>query len=75
MSLPYDFELLQEITETSGVPGYEDRVREVVRRELGPEVDRLETDAMGNVVGTIEGGDYEVVVAAHMDEIGTNLLV
>jgi putative aminopeptidase FrvX len=70
MSLPYDFELLQEITETSGVPGYEDRVREVVRRELEPEVDRLETDAMGNVVGTIEGGDYEVVVAAHMDEVG-----
>jgi endoglucanase len=25
---------------------------------------------MGNVVGTIAGGDYEVVVAAHMDEVG-----
>jgi endoglucanase len=70
MALPYDLELLQEITETSGVPGYEDRVREVVRRELEPEVDRIRTDAMGNVVGTIEGGDTDVVVAAHMDEIG-----
>jgi endoglucanase len=70
MALPYDLELLQEITETSGVPGYEDRVREVVRRELEPEVDRVRTDAMGNVVGTIEGGDTDVVVAAHMDEIG-----
>ena len=70
MSLPYDLALLQEITETSGVAGYEDRVREVVRRELEPDVDRVRTDAMGNVVGTIEGGDTDVVVAAHMDEIG-----
>jgi len=70
MSVPYDLALLQEITETSGVPGYEDRVREVVRRELEPVVDRVRADAMGNVVGTIEGGDSDVVVAAHMDEIG-----
>lgn len=71
MSLPFDFELLQELTETSGVPGYEDRIREVVRRELEPEVDEIRTDSMGNVVGTIEGtGETEVVVAAHMDEIG-----
>ena len=70
MSLPYDLALLQEITETSGVAGYEDRVREVVRRELEPDVDRVRTDAMGNIVGTIEGGDTDVVVAAHMDEIG-----
>ena len=71
MSLPFDLELLEELTETSGVPGYEDRVRDVVRRELEPEVDELRTDSMGNVVGTIEGdSDTEVVVAAHMDEIG-----
>ena len=69
--LPYDIGLLTELTETGGVPGYEDRVREVVRRELEPAVDRLRTDGMGNLVGTIEGtGDASVVVAAHMDEIG-----
>ncbi len=34
-------------------------------------MDELHTDAMGNVIGTIEGSsDYEVAVAAHMDEIG-----
>jgi endoglucanase len=71
MSVPFDFDLLQELTETSGVPGYEDRIREIVRRELEPEVDRVRSDSMGNVVGTIEGAtDTEVVVAAHMDEIG-----
>jgi putative aminopeptidase FrvX len=71
MSPSFDTDLLTELTETSGVPGYEDRIREIVRRELTPEVDRLRTDSMGNVVGTIEGqSDTEVVVAAHMDEIG-----
>ena len=66
-----DFELLSELTETSGVPGYEDRIREIVSRELSPVADRVQTDAMGNLVATVEGErDYEVVVAAHMDEIG-----
>ncbi|MFC4549422.1 MULTISPECIES: M42 family metallopeptidase [Halorussus] len=69
--MDYDFELLRELTETSGVPGYEDRVRELVCREFEGAVDSVETDAMGNVVGTIEGeSDYSVAVAAHMDEIG-----
>lgn len=66
-------DLLYELTEARGVPGYEDRVREIVRRELADAVDRVRTDAMGNVVGTIEGDadpDYSVAVAAHMDEIG-----
>ncbi|SDQ36250.1 M42 family metallopeptidase [Natronobacterium texcoconense] len=68
---PFDFDLLRELTETSGVPGYEDRVRELVVDELEETVDSVETDAMGNVVGTLEGSsDHSVAVAAHMDEIG-----
>ncbi|MFC6906107.1 M42 family metallopeptidase [Halalkalicoccus tibetensis] len=67
----FDYELLKRLTEARGVPGYEDRVREIVREELSPHVDGLRTDAMGNVVGTVEGdSEYSVVVAAHMDEIG-----
>ena len=70
-AVPFDLDLLTELTETSGVPGYEDRVRDLVVRELEETVDRVRTDAMGNVVGTLEGGsDYSVAVAAHMDEIG-----
>ncbi len=67
----FDYELLVDLSEARGVPGYEDRVRELVRAELDPVADRLRTDAMGNLVGTIEGEtDYDVVVAAHVDEIG-----
>ncbi|MFC6754832.1 M42 family metallopeptidase, partial [Halorubrum tibetense] len=71
MSFEFDYDLLCELTEARGVPGYEDAVREIVRREFDDRVDRVRTDAMGNVVGTIEGdSDYSVAIAAHMDEIG-----
>ncbi|MDG5759250.1 M20/M25/M40 family metallo-hydrolase [Natronococcus sp. A-GB1] len=70
-SAPFDTDLLEKLTETSGVPGYEDRVRELAVEELEESVDRVRTDAMGNVVGTLEGdSEYSVAVAAHMDEIG-----
>jgi putative aminopeptidase FrvX len=66
-----DYELLVSLTEERGVPGYEDRVREQVRSAIEPHADRVRSDAMGNLVGTVEGeADYDVVVAAHMDEIG-----
>ena len=71
MEFDFDYELLEELTEAHGVPGYEDEIRGIVRREFEGAVDAVRSDAMGNVVGTIEGeGDYSVAVAAHMDEIG-----
>ncbi|MWV39138.1 M42 family metallopeptidase [Natrialba sp. INN-245] len=67
----FDIDVLAELTETSGVPGYEDRIRDLVVDHLEESVDRVRTDAMGNVVGTLEGSsEYAVAVAAHMDEIG-----
>ncbi|WP_193310075.1 M42 family metallopeptidase [Halorubrum halophilum] len=71
MSFDFAYDLLRELTEARGVPGYEDAVRAIARREFAEHTDRVRTDAMGNVVGTIEGdSDYSVAVAAHMDEIG-----
>jgi len=52
--LGFDFELLSELTEAGGAPSYEDRAREIVRRELGEVTDTVRTDGMGNVVGTID---------------------
>ena len=76
MNEDLDYELLVSLTEERGVPGYEDRVRERVRDAVAPHVDRLRSDAMGDLVGTVEGAaDYDVVVAAHMEEIGMNPLV
>ncbi|SEW02117.1 M42 family metallopeptidase [Halobacterium jilantaiense] len=68
-----DLDLLRELTETSGAPGHEERVRDVVRAHLPDDVEEVQTDAMGNLIATVEGSqnpDFEVLVPAHMDEIG-----
>ena len=41
--------LLAEICEAAGAPGHEQRIREIVIREINPLVDELRTDNMGNV--------------------------
>ena len=64
-------ELLKRTCETPGAPGYEQRIRELVIAEVTPLVDRVEVDAMGNVLAIKKGQqDKKVMVAAHMDEIG-----
>ena len=63
--------LLQEITEASGVPGYETEVRAVMRRYLD-DAATIEQDKMGSLIAK-HVGDQErprVMLAGHMDEIG-----
>ncbi|MFC6785452.1 M42 family metallopeptidase [Halobaculum halobium] len=66
------FDLLAELTQSHGAVGYEREPRDVVTRALDRHVDRVRTDAMGNVVGTVDGAEDapELLIAAHMDEIG-----
>ncbi|MDY6818680.1 MAG: M42 family metallopeptidase [Halobacteriales archaeon] len=67
----FEFDLLRQLTEADGVPGYEDQIRSIVKSALTDHIDEIRTDAMGNVVGTRHGeADYEIVIAAHIDEIG-----
>jgi putative aminopeptidase FrvX len=63
--------LLKRLIETPGVPGREERQREIAREELGSLTDEVRTDSLGSVIGTKRGSDdVRVMVAAHMDEIG-----
>ena len=63
--------LLAEICEVAGAPGHEQRVREIVLREIKPLVDEIKIDNMGNVVAIKKGKEKKkVMIAAHMDEIG-----
>ena len=63
--------LLKRLSETPGVAGREERIRQIVVSELRPLVDDLHVDALGNVTAIKKGsGDLRVMLAAHMDEIG-----
>jgi len=69
--MPLNTPLLKRLIETPGVPGREERQREIAREELGALTDEVRTDPMGSVIGTKKGrNDVRVMVAAHMDEIG-----
>lgn len=62
--------LLKQICETPGAPGFEQRIRELVLKEVTPLVDEVRIDNMGSVIAIKRGKERKkVMVAAHMDEI------
>ncbi|MEM8738712.1 MAG: M20/M25/M40 family metallo-hydrolase [Planctomycetota bacterium] len=75
-------ELLEKLTQTPGIPGREDRVRELILEEIDGLFDDVSVDPMGSVIavrratagGADEGSDpaapTRVMLAAHMDQIG-----
>jgi len=65
-----DFSLLQQLVETPGVSGREERVRALVAENLAELTANITTDAMGSLVGHIPGKGPRVALIAHMDEIG-----
>jgi endoglucanase len=67
--------LLKAICTTPGAPGFEQKVRELVIKEIKGLVDEIEVDNMGNVYAIKKGttatkNNKKVMVGAHMDEIG-----
>src|SRR6185312_2080796 len=63
--------LLKAICEVPGTSGFEQRIRELVIKEVKPYVDSIRIDNMGNVVTVKKGKkNKKAMVAAHMDEIG-----
>ncbi len=64
-------QLLKDLTEAHGVPGYEGPVREVVRTYFAPLGEILQ-DHIGSLIcrKVGEGDAPRVMIAAHMDEIG-----
>jgi len=62
-------QLLKELTEADGVPGYEGEVRTIVREYLLP-LGEIETDRVGSVVCRQGEQGPRVMLAGHMDEVG-----
>lgn len=66
-----DLPLLKELCEAPGAPGREEKIREIVIRELGPICDEIRIDALGNVIALKKGSEGgRFMAAGHMDEIG-----
>lgn len=69
-----DVQLLKNICEAPGAPGFENPIRQLIIEEIKSHVDEYSIDNMGNVIaikrGTKNPDGKKVMVAAHMDEIG-----
>lgn len=73
MAETIDTTLLKRLSETAGVSGHEGAVRTIVREQMEPVVDSIDSDAMGNLTGIRKGSGKKaprVMLSAHMDEIG-----
>ena len=62
-------QMLKELTEAHGIPGYETEVRRLVRRYLEP-LGAIEQDRIGSLVCRQGDTGPHVMLAGHMDEIG-----
>ncbi|NLX43870.1 MAG: M42 family metallopeptidase, partial [Chloroflexi bacterium] len=65
-------DMIKRLVEAYGPSGNEQGIAESIRNLVGPLVDEVRTDTLGNVIalkrGTGEG--VPIMIAAHMDEIG-----
>jgi endoglucanase len=64
------FELIKSLTGKFGVSGNEEEIRGFIKGKIEKYVDRVEVDALGNLIATKKGSGKKIMVAAHMDEIG-----
>lgn len=68
-----NLDLLKSLCETPGVPGNEDRVRDLITREIMGLFDHVETDPMGSLLcrrDSTAKDPLKVMLLCHMDEIG-----
>ena len=64
------FKLLQTLCEVSAPSGCENPLAELIKKEISPYVDTVETDALGNLIAHKKGKGKKLMLCAHMDEVG-----
>lgn len=65
-----NIELLSDICKEPGAPGFENRIRNYIHKEVKSLADEITIDNMGNLIAFRKGkSDKKLVLAAHMDEI------
>lgn len=63
-------DLLEQLCRAPGVSGFEQEVREIMKKELEDSCEWVEEDSFGNIVASKGQGEKKIMLAAHMDEVG-----
>lgn len=67
------FNLIKQTTEIQSTSGFEHNIRNFIRKEMTPLVDKVEQDGLGGIFGVKESQNEDapkLMIAAHMDEVG-----
>jgi len=64
------FDLIKRLTNSFGVSGNEEDIRETIINEIKNDIKEINVDTLGNLIATKPGKGKKIMVAAHMDEIG-----
>src|SRR6185436_8579947 len=66
-----NIEFLKSLSEAPGVPGREERVRDILKQNSEGVFDEVSTDPMGSLIARKrKQGAKKVLLACHIDEIG-----
>jgi endoglucanase len=63
-------QLLKELTEAPGPPGYEEAVRKIMSDRFKPFADSITYDGLGSVIAQQGNSGPRIMLDAHMDELG-----
>lgn len=63
---------LAKLTDLAGASGFEKSVRDAVKQQWQPSMNRITVDGMGNLIGQYKTNQKgpNVLLMAHMDEVG-----
>jgi putative aminopeptidase FrvX len=63
-------QLLKELTEAPGPPGYEESVRKIMTERMRAFTDKVSYDGLGSVIAQQGESGPRIMLDAHMDELG-----
>ena len=63
-------QLLKELTEAPGPPGFEESVRKIMTERMRPLADSVTYDGLGSIIAQQGNSGPRIMLDAHMDELG-----
>lgn len=69
MTMDNDLQLIRDLTETAGPPGFEMRVHDLMKDRLSQITHDVAEDNLGSIVGKHGTTGPKILLAAHMDEV------
>ncbi len=63
-------ELIKKLTQIPAPSGNEEKIQKIISDEIGPYVDSMYKDTLGNLIAVKKGNDKKIMLCAHSDEIG-----